>query len=79
MKTGKILDNVGFTKVYGVTRELTIMEQVRRVAKLPGADRVFMSLGNKYEVNRDALLTHGRIESMSTEEMIGLGILNRLP
>jgi len=40
MKTGKILDNVGFTKLDGTTRQLTITEQLKRNKQFVGINDI---------------------------------------
>lgn len=40
MKTGKILDNVGFRKLDGTTRQLTITEQLKRNKQFVGINDI---------------------------------------
>lgn len=61
MKTGKILDNVGFTKLDGTTRRLTITEQLKRNKQFVGINDIKHAIHGVIPVNRsilDELLEH---------------------
>lgn len=53
MKYGKIPDNVGFRKVDGVTRRLTIREQLLRVKNFKGINEINHPMLGKIEVDRN--------------------------
>lgn len=55
MKTGKILDNVGFTKLDGTTRQLTITEQLKRNKQFVGINNIKHPLHGIINVDRDKL------------------------
>jgi len=52
-KYGKINDNVGFKKVDGVTRRLTIREQLIRVKNFKGINEINHPMLGKIEVDRN--------------------------
>jgi len=55
MKTGKILDNVGFRKLDGTTRQLTITEQLIRNKQFVGINDIKHPLHGIVNVDRDRL------------------------
>ena len=55
MKTGKILDNVGFTKLDGTTRRLTITEQLKRNKQFVGINEINHPIHGKIDVDRDKI------------------------
>jgi hypothetical protein len=65
MKTGKILDNVGFRKLDGTTRQLTITEQLIRNKQFVGINDIKHPLHGIVNVDRyrlDELLQHSEDE-----------------
>ena len=65
MKTGKILDNVGFRKLDGTTRQLTITEQLKRNKQFVGINDIKHPLHGIVNVDRyrlDELLQHSEDE-----------------
>ena len=65
MKTGKILDNVGFRKLDGTTRQLTITEQLKRNKQWRGINDIKHPVHGIIDVNRnklDELLQHSEDE-----------------
>ena len=65
MKTGKILDNVGFRKLDGTTRQLTITEQLIRNKQFVGINDIKHHLHGIVNVDRyrlDELLQHSEDE-----------------
>lgn len=61
MKTGKILDNVGFRKLDGTTRQLTIREQLIRNKQFVGINDIKHPMLGVIPVDRlrlDELLEH---------------------
>ena len=61
MKTGKILDNVGFRKLDGTTRQLTITEQLKRNKQFVGINDIKHQMLGVIPVDRsrlDELLEH---------------------
>ena len=55
MKTGKILDNVGFRKLDGTTRQLTITEQLKRNKQFVGINEIKHPMLGIIPVNRSIL------------------------
>lgn len=61
MEYGKILDNVGFTKLDGTTRQLTITEQLKRNKQFVGINDIKHPMLGVIPVDRsmlDELLEH---------------------
>lgn len=61
MKTGKILDNVGFRKMDGTIRQLNIIEQLIRNKQWAGINEINHPVHGIIDVNRnmlDELLQH---------------------
>ena len=61
MEYGKILDNVGFNKLDGTTRQLTITEQLKRNKQMTGINDIKHPHHGIIPVNRsmlDELLEH---------------------
>ncbi len=55
MKTGKILDNVGFRKMNGTIRQLDIIEQLKRNRQFVGINDIKHPLHGIVNVDRDRL------------------------
>ena len=55
METGKILDNVGFRKMYGTIRQLDIIEQLKRNRQFVGINDIKHPLHGIINVDRDRL------------------------
>jgi len=55
MKTGKILDNVGFRKMNGTIRQLDIIEQLKRNKQFVGINDIKHPLHGIVNVDRDRL------------------------
>ncbi len=65
MKTGKIIDNVGFRKMNGTIRQLDIIEQLKRNRQFVGINDIKHPLHGIVNVDRyrlDELLQHSEDE-----------------
>lgn len=70
MKTGKILDSVGFRKMDGTTRRLTIREQLIRNRQFVGINEINHPIHGKIDVDRDKI--DGLLEKWEEAHLIRL-------
>jgi hypothetical protein len=72
-KYGRINDNVGFRKVDGVTRQLTIREQLLRVQNFKGINTIKHPTYGQMEIDRNKVesllqLDENQLTNMTKEE-----------